>query len=146
MTADPAPAAGVATRRMVELGREEALRLLASVPLGRVGFTQQALPAIRPVNHLVHDGEVVIRTHTGSALLKHSLTAEVVAYEADEIDPDTHTGWSVVVTGLATRVTDPDDLARYQGLLHPWVGTEMAHVVRIVPELVSGYRLEAGPS
>ncbi|MET8247652.1 pyridoxamine 5'-phosphate oxidase family protein [Streptomyces sp. NPDC005202] len=131
--------------RMVQLSREEALKLLASVPLGRIGFTQHALPAIRPVNHVVHAGAVVIRTHTGSALLNHSLRTEVVAYEADEIDPATHTGWSVVVTGLATRVTDPDDLARYQGLLVPWIDAGMAYVVRIVPELVTGYRLESAP-
>ncbi|MEU7058001.1 pyridoxamine 5'-phosphate oxidase family protein [Streptomyces sp. NPDC046197] len=130
---------------MIELGREEALKLLASVPLGRVGFTQQALPAIRPVNHLVLDGAVVLRTHTGSALLTRSRSSEVVAYEADEIDPDTHTGWSVVVTGVATAVTDPEDLARCRALLVPWVDAEMAHVVRIVPELVTGYRLEAAP-
>ena len=33
-----------------ELAREEALRLLATVPLGRVVFTDRALSAIRPVN------------------------------------------------------------------------------------------------
>lgn len=104
------------------------------------------MPVIRPVNHLVHGGNVVIRTHSGSGLLNRSLGPEVVAYEADEIDPDTHTGWSVVVTGVATRITDPDDLARCQSLLVPWIDAEMAHMVRIVPELVTGYRLQAATS
>lgn len=129
-------------RRMVELSRSDALALLASVSFGRVAFSRRALPAIRPVNHLMDQGAVVIRTHSGSMLLDGSMASEVVAYEADTIDPRTHTGWSVVVTGIATRVTDPDDLVRYRTLLVPWVDTEMAHVVRIVPELVSGYRLE----
>jgi nitroimidazol reductase NimA-like FMN-containing flavoprotein (pyridoxamine 5'-phosphate oxidase superfamily) len=130
---------------MVELSRGEALQLLASVSLGRVGFTQQALPAIRPVNHLVDQGVVVIRTHSGSALLNHSLRSEVVAYEADDIDATMHTGWSVVVTGVATRVTDSDELARYRRLLTPWSGAVMGDVVRIEPELVTGYRLVATP-
>ncbi|GGX60289.1 pyridoxamine 5'-phosphate oxidase family protein [Streptomyces minutiscleroticus] len=134
--------------RLVELSRNEALTLLASVPLGRVGFTRQALPAIRPVRHLVHEGAVVICTHTGSVFLHRFLESEVVAYEADEIDPDTRTGWSVTVTGVAARVTDPEELVHYrdlrcQSLLVPWTDAGMVHVVRIAPELVTGYRLEA---
>ena len=135
-----------APTHMVELSRDEALKLLGTVQMGRVAFTEQALPAIRPVNHVVgDDGIIVIRTHTGSTLLGHSLASEVVAYEADRIDPVTRTGWSVVVTGVASRVTAPDDVARYRRLLVPWVNAEMAHVVRIVPELVTGYRLHPAP-
>jgi len=81
---------------MVELGRDEALKLLAEAPLGRVVFSHQALPAIRPVNHLVEpNGDIVIRTHTGAALLGRAARSEVVAYEADDLDPATRTGWSV---------------------------------------------------
>ncbi|KUL24688.1 hypothetical protein ADL12_36420 [Streptomyces regalis] len=126
---------------MVELSRVEALDLLGTVQLGRVAFTDQALPAIRPVNHLVVEGDIIVRTHGGSALLGRALLSEVVAYEADEIDPVTRTGWSVLVTGTATRVADAAELARYQGLLTPWIEAEMGQVVRIRPEIVSGYRL-----
>ncbi|MET7702556.1 MULTISPECIES: pyridoxamine 5'-phosphate oxidase family protein [unclassified Streptomyces] len=137
MSAGPPPQV-----RMVELGRHEALKLLGSAQLGRVAFTDQALPAIRPVNHVMDGDTIVIRTHSGSALLKRTLDSEVVAYEADLLDPAARTGWSVVVTGIATRVSDPDDLARYQALLVPWVDAEMGHVVCIQPDIVSGYRLE----
>jgi nitroimidazol reductase NimA-like FMN-containing flavoprotein (pyridoxamine 5'-phosphate oxidase superfamily) len=126
--------------RMVELGRDEALELLGSVQLRRVAFTDQALPAIRPVKHLVDAGDVIVRTHGGSALLGRALRSEVVAYEADEIDSATRTGWSVVVTGTATRITDPAALARNQRLLMPWIDLEVGQVVRIQPEIVSGYR------
>ena len=139
MTAHPSPSGSPAG--MVELSRDEALKLLGTVHLGRVAFTEQALPAIRPVNHLVDDGDIIVRTHGGSALLGRALQSEVVAYEADEIDAATRTGWSVVVTGTATRVTDRGALTRYQSLLMPWVGAEMGQVVRIRPEIVSGYRL-----
>lgn len=139
MTSTPPDPASPA--RMVELGRDEALKLLGSVQLGRVAFTDQALPAIRPVNHLVDEGDIIVRTHGGSALLGHALQSEVVAYEADEIDATTQTGWSVVVTGTATRVVDPGTLARYRSLLMPWIDAEMEQVVRIRPEIVNGYRL-----
>ncbi|QHC22689.1 pyridoxamine 5'-phosphate oxidase family protein [Streptomyces sp. GS7] len=135
-----------ASRRSTELDREEALRLLGSVSLGRIVFTQDALPAIRPVNHLLHHGEVVIRTHEGAALAT-ALTGRpdgggiVVAYEADAIDPATHCGWSVVVTGYCHLVTDPDDLAHYQALLHPWTDHRMEYALRIRPDLVTGLRL-----
>ncbi|MFF4731610.1 pyridoxamine 5'-phosphate oxidase family protein [Streptomyces mirabilis] len=140
--------AGTAPRvRMVGLGRDEALKLLAEAPLGRVVFSHQALPAIRPVNHLVEaNGDIVIRTHTGAALLGRVAMSEVVAYEADDLDPRTRTGWSVVVTGPASPVSDPTDLARYLTVLTPWVGTEMEHVVRIKADIVTGYRLVGGES
>ncbi|MGC9541285.1 pyridoxamine 5'-phosphate oxidase family protein [Streptomyces sp. UG1] len=128
--------------RMVELDREESLELLAGVPMGRVGFTHQALPVIRPVNHLVSDGgDIVIRTHAGAALLASASASEVVVYEADEIDAATRTGWSVMVTGTANRVTEPQELSRFNAELSPWINTEMEHVVRIRAELVTGYRL-----
>ncbi|MGH1554831.1 pyridoxamine 5'-phosphate oxidase family protein [Streptomyces sp. L7] len=84
------------------------------MPLGRIGFTHRALPMIRPVNHIVDDDNIVIRTHTGSALLSKAPTEEVVVYEADHIDVRTRTGWSVMVTGRANRITAPLDVARYQ--------------------------------
>ncbi|WP_323183368.1 pyridoxamine 5'-phosphate oxidase family protein [Streptomyces sp. NBC_00038] len=104
---------------MVELDRDEALKLLAEAPLGRVVFSHQALPTIRPVNHLVEaNGDIVIHTHPGAALL--AAQSEVVAYEADDLAPATRTGWSVVVSGTASQVSDPAELARYQAALTPW--------------------------
>ncbi|MGW0765802.1 pyridoxamine 5'-phosphate oxidase family protein [Streptomyces sp. NPDC002676] len=132
--------------RRIDLDRAEALRLLGSVRLGRVVFTRQALPTIRPVNHILDSGDIVIRMHEGAALTSHARQGDsagvVVAYEADAIDPDTHIGWSVVVTGYARLVTDPAELARIRGLLDPWVPQQsMDQAVRIRPELVSGVLL-----
>jgi len=130
-----------------ELDSSEALRLLGGVSLGRVVFTRHALPQIRPVNHVVDGGDIVIRTHEGAALTSHTRQADgpgvVVAYEADLIDPDTHLGWSVVVTGYAHLVTDPGELARYRAMLRPWVDQTMDYAVRIRPDLVTGVLLTA---
>ncbi|KUN88505.1 pyridoxamine 5'-phosphate oxidase [Streptomyces bungoensis] len=143
-TSEPSPAG---PRRSVELDSDEALRLLGSVSLGRIVFTRHALPTVRPVNHVLDDGEIVIRTHEGAALTARAGQADgqgvVVAYEADCIDPDTHLGWSVVVTGYARLVTDAGELARYEKLLSPWVNRTMDYAVRIRPDLVTGVRLTA---
>ncbi|CKW15885.1 Pyridoxamine 5'-phosphate oxidase [Mycobacterium tuberculosis] len=110
-------------------------------------FTRAALPAIRPVNHLVVDGRVIVRTRLTakvSVAVRSSADAGVVvAYEADDLDPRRRTGWSVVVTGLATEVSDPEQVARYQRLLHPWGNMAMDTVVAIEPEIVTGIRIVA---
>ncbi|WP_078959346.1 pyridoxamine 5'-phosphate oxidase family protein [Streptomyces erythrochromogenes] len=135
---------------MRELDRAEALGLLATVSLGRIVFTRHALPAVRPVNHFVDGEDIIVRIHEGGALGSLASPAEapgvVVAYEADVIDPDTHLGWSVVVTGYARPVADADDADRYADLLRPWVGPPTTGALRIRPDLVTGFRLEAEAS
>jgi hypothetical protein len=136
---------------MVALGADEGLRLLGSVSLGRIVFTRDALPAIRPVNHILDHGDIIIRTHDGAALTNTAdgggTAGVVVAYEADSIDPDSRLGWSVVATGYAHLVTDPAELSRYQQILEPWVEQAMDYAVRIHPEVVTAFRLtDPGPA
>ncbi len=129
---------------IVELDRATALDLLATVPIGRVVFSRNALPAIRPVNHLVEtDGRIIVRTRLTSTLTSavRANSDVVVAYQADEIDPHRRSGWSVVVTGLARPVTDPERIARYEQLLQPWVDRVTDTVIEIEPSIVSGIRL-----
>jgi hypothetical protein len=83
-----------AQRRLTELNRGQALRLLGSVTLGRIVFTMHAMPAIRPVSHVLDAGHIIIRSHSGAAVVTEADTSRgvVVAYEADNIDLDTHQG------------------------------------------------------
>jgi nitroimidazol reductase NimA-like FMN-containing flavoprotein (pyridoxamine 5'-phosphate oxidase superfamily) len=131
------------TRHLVELDRTQALELLAAVGYGRVVFTLGALPAIRPVNHLVDNGKIVIRTRLTAKLATVASPPDgtVVAYQADELDPIRRVGWSVVVTGIARPVTDATRLARYQQLLHPWVDQVTDTVIGIQPEIITGFRV-----
>lgn len=144
-TVSPAADKEPGARSMVELDRDEALALLGSVAMGRIVFTRDALPAIRPVNHALIDGRLVVRTHEGAALAAAAGgTGTVVAYEADVIDQDTHLGWSVVVTGFAHLVSDPEQVARYEQLVAPWIGRPMEHAVLIRLDMVSGFRMTEG--
>ena len=132
-------------RQLTELDRAEALRLLGSVSLGRIVFTQRAMPAVRPVNHILDSTGIIIRSHSGAAIISEADTARgaVVAYEADNINPNYLLGWSVVVTGIARLVRDPAELARYREALLPWVDREMDQVIRIQPDVVTGFHLDA---
>ncbi|WP_068017514.1 pyridoxamine 5'-phosphate oxidase family protein [Nocardia mexicana] len=143
MYSDDGSEGSVVPRAVVQLGRAEAMRLLADAPFGRVVFTRDALPAIRPVNHCLDGEEIIVRTRLTSRLTDtvRSDPAVVVAYEVDDIDPVRHIGWSVVVTGLARPVTDPDRIARYERELRPWTDTVMDAVIAIEPTLVTGVRL-----
>ncbi|GAA3938983.1 pyridoxamine 5'-phosphate oxidase family protein [Actinomadura viridis] len=129
------------------LARDECLRLMATVPVGRVVYTDRALPAIQPVNFVLDDGrDVIIRTERGSALAA-ALRGAIVAFQADDIDTVLATGWSVTVVGPATHVTCPAEIARLDRLpLRPWAPGRREHYVRIAARYVSGRRVTApGP-
>jgi nitroimidazol reductase NimA-like FMN-containing flavoprotein (pyridoxamine 5'-phosphate oxidase superfamily) len=130
-------------RRLEALPRAESLRLLRSVSVGRLVYTHLALPAIRPVNHVVDGDRVIIRSYPGTAIAAavRGNSGMVVAYEADRIDGDSHLGWTVIITGRASRLSDPAEVARYQELLHPWVTGDLDDVIAIQADMVDGFRL-----
>ncbi|MFF7452291.1 MULTISPECIES: pyridoxamine 5'-phosphate oxidase family protein [unclassified Streptomyces] len=121
------------------LDRQECLRLLAKVPLGRVVYTRQALPAVLPINFsLGTDASVLLCTSAGSDLVR-AIDGVVVAFEADEFTAATRSGWSVVVTGRATVVTDPAEHERLtQTGPDSWMPLRDAVLVRIESEMVTG--------
>ena len=125
------------------------MRLLGSVSLGRIVFSARALPAIRPVCHLLDGDHIIIRTDRDAAITSE-LRADagtVVAYEADAIDMAEHLGWSVIVVGVAHRVIDPDEAAFYCQALRPWVSGAKDQVITIHADMVTGFRLVAdGPA
>ncbi|HVL07439.1 MAG TPA: pyridoxamine 5'-phosphate oxidase family protein [Acidimicrobiales bacterium] len=130
------------------LPRAECLRLLAQSRIGRVVVTDRALPAAFPVNFALLDEDVVFLTTAGSKL-EAAEGEEVMAFEADDIDPVLHSGWSVLVQGLASVISDPEELELARGLrLEPWAPGRDFQFVRIRAELVSGRRLlpKAAPS
>jgi uncharacterized protein len=124
-----------------ELSPDECLRLMASVLVGRIGYTRQAMPAVDPVNFLVDGGSIVIRTDSGGKLAAATRRA-VVAFEADDLDPVTRAGWSVSVVGTSTEVTDPQEIARLGTLgLQPWAPGARDHFIKITPGIVTGRKL-----
>ena len=125
------------------LNAQECYALLATVPIGRIVFTEAALPAIQPVNFAIDDADIVIRTGIGSKLAAAARSA-VVAFEADSYDIEGLTGWSVVLIGRAKAVADSTELERlHQLALTPWALGVRPHYIRIVPEIVRGRRIRS---
>lgn len=120
--------------------------LLATSCVGRVVSTDNALPMVLPVNYCLDGHNIVFRT-SPDGRLAHATNNVVVAFEVDSIDVESWTGWSVVVTGVASPLTSPSDVVRAGQLgLVSWLGEERDHFVQIVPGLVTGRHLHVAPA
>jgi len=122
---------------------DECLRLLASVPVGRVGFVADGEVVVLPVNHVVDGQDVIFRTTYGSKVSAAG-GQNMAAFEADHYNEQTRSGWSVLVNGRAEVVEAEADIQRLSLHLsrlgvYPWV-TAVRHPfwIRIRPTSVSG--------
>ncbi|HEX9683568.1 MAG TPA: pyridoxamine 5'-phosphate oxidase family protein [Acidimicrobiales bacterium] len=112
--------------------------LLASGRVGRLGYIHDGGPEIVPVNYQVDDETIVFRTDPGTKLVAVRRNT-AVAFEIDHTEPADETGWSVLVKGVAERVTDAREVSRLDGLgLRPWVTGDKETWIRIRPDSVSG--------
>ena len=128
--------------RVEQLSEADCLRLLATVPFGRVVYTEHALPAVLPVAfEVAADGGLVLVLRRGPAVCR-ALDDNVAAFQADHTDTATRTGWNVLVHGRAHVVNDP---ALHAQLLRsgprPWLGEAEPMFVTMTAELISGRRL-----
>jgi hypothetical protein len=123
------------------LSRAESFELLATAWIGRVILTSNAMPTAMPVHFALDDGTIVFRSGEGMKLAARSGT--VVAFQADEFDPELKRGWSVLVTGLARRISDHAEVERAHALNIPaWVGPSADWLyARIEAGVVDGRRL-----
>lgn len=123
------------------LEREECLALLRTATLGRVAVTAAALPRVFPITFCLTDDDILFRASPGTKLDAASNNS-VVAFEADDFDPVSHTGWSVMVTGVAREITDAEEREVAKALQLPrWAPSEGGRIVAVSIELVSGRRI-----
>lgn len=134
MTRYPTDRAGLAI-----LPLEDCLRLLGSVPVGRIGFRADGEVHVLPVNHVVDGQSVAFRTGSGSKLSAAEGQSNVV-FEADDYDAGRRAGWSVVVNGHAQVVYDDAEIEALDRLgLDSWADeADRPRWIRIRPESVSG--------
>jgi len=124
-----------------QLAAAECLRLLASVPVGRIVYTRGALPVVELVNFAIDGGDIVIRTDPGGALAA-ATHHTVVAFEADEVDTATGHGWSITVVGRSREVTESHGIARLRDIgLRSLESGGQEHFIRVTPGIVKGRRL-----
>lgn len=124
------------------LSRTECLRLLGQTDSGRVAVSVGALPTVLPVRFSVVGDDVVFPAVRGGEIDSAARDA-VVAFEADQTGPGG--GWSVVVTGAATEIADPDELGRLRAVYG--LGDSGASLCwfRVPTAMVSGRRISRAP-
>jgi hypothetical protein len=114
---------------------------MASVPVGRIIYTRQALPAVELVNFVLDHGDIIIRTDR-SGTLAAATRGAVVAFQADSLDPSGLAGWSVTVIGQSQEVTDAEEIRRLEQIgLSSWAPGERQNFIRISPGILNGRQL-----
>ena len=89
------------------------------------------------MNYWFSNGEVLFNTTVNTA---HELESQAaVGFEIDRIDDVFCEGWSVIITGSARRVDDPDQLVEHaaRGVV-PWAGGLRGAVISITAAEVTG--------
>jgi nitroimidazol reductase NimA-like FMN-containing flavoprotein (pyridoxamine 5'-phosphate oxidase superfamily) len=125
------------------IDRSECLRLLKTVPIGRIGLSVDALPVVLPVNFVLRNEEIIIRTAPGTKL-SAAVANAVVAFEADQFDSISHTGWSVLVQGTSRVLRDPAEIEAARQLpLRPWANEATDWFIALTTDVVNGRRVRS---
>ena len=115
----------------------ECWRLLALSPIARIAVIGEDGPEIYPMNIAVDGESVVFRTDPGSKLANLSHDPRV-AVEADGIDLDRRTGWSVVLIGRARELGGADLHEAHRLPLVTWAVGDKARWFRVEPVRLTG--------
>ena len=128
------------------LNAEQCWKLLAETSIGRLAVTADGAPDLFPVNYKVDGESLLFRTGGGGKVAAIENDARI-AVEADFVNEDSGRAWSVVIRGRAEITTSPDPSLETVGRgLFPWQGIGKDHLVRILPEEVTGRRFTLDPS
>ena len=116
---------------------------LAAHTVGRLVVAVGSQPDIFPVNYRLDDGEIVVRTAEGTKL-SAAIMGGRVAFEIDELDPVTQTGWSVVAHGTARETSALlDTMHDHEIDTDSWADGTKDRVIRITPSHVTGRSIQA---
>jgi hypothetical protein len=130
-----------------ELSLSECHTLLSSKRVGRVVYTDGALPGALPVNYVIAGDDVVFRTGpTGRIAAAVPPGGAVLGFQVDSAEETVELGWQVLVVGLARRVHELAESLVLDGLIPPsWGLSGSGLYVRIPLTRVTG-RAAVAPS
>jgi len=93
--------------RLVDLSDDECWQLLSSGVLGRIAWNRAGHPFVIPVNFTVDGTTIHVHSSAYSTLVRE-VDDSLVAFQVDDIDAATRSGWTVVAQGRAeTRYPGP---------------------------------------
>jgi nitroimidazol reductase NimA-like FMN-containing flavoprotein (pyridoxamine 5'-phosphate oxidase superfamily) len=124
--------------QLKELSQEECHERLAQQQVGRVAYCDEEGPVVVPVNY-TWDGDGVLLRVSPHTTLARALRSAPAAFEVDEFDEYTQSGWSVLVRGHAEYV-DAADHPVPERLL-PWAAGQRGLHVRIPAREITGRRI-----
>jgi hypothetical protein len=119
------------------LSREQCEAHIQAGGIGRLVFTTERGPVAVPVNFEYSEGQIVVSTDVVKADYLETLPA--VGFEMDRIDDVLSEGWSVLVSGKARMIDDPEELLRLSSLnLEAWAGGDRHALICITPSEITG--------
>ncbi len=131
--------------RLVELMQDECKDLLQDEVIGRVAMTTPDGPRVLPVNYTFHDGAIYFRTSPISLIGRYAWGGDI-AFEVDQVDRETHLGWSVVAVGAAERVERAEEVREIRGGWDPtpWADGRRWLYIRLNVRELTGRRMVGG--
>jgi transcriptional regulator with XRE-family HTH domain len=124
---------------LATLSADDCQALIGHGGVGRVLFVEPGRgPVAVPVNYRMDGDDVVFRT-SGDSQLAKSLRQAYVSFDVDHLDEALGEGWSVLLTGTASVITEPGELDRVRSLgIEPWAGGDRQLYVRLRAHQVTG--------
>ena len=139
-SSSPAP-----TRRgtLMPIPETECWQLLDTTTVGRLAFTTADGIVILPVNFLVFEERIYVRTEPGSTISALADGRDDVAFEMDYHDGWNQFGWSVLVKGSTSEAgnVEAERATASSGRLGPWAPGNRSLVIVLTPRKMSGRRV-----
>lgn len=129
---------------LAHLTEDECWDRLGSRGVGRLALPTGPAPTVLPVNYIADARTLAYRTDPRGAAAPSPGTA--VSFQIDHVDDRLTTGWSVLVSGTADHVQDPEAVRHLEHLeaeygTRPWAGGNRPLWVRIQPGRITGRRI-----
>lgn len=130
--------------RFEALGHQDVADLLRTHEVGRIAWNSSEGPVILPVAYAFDRDSVAFRTAV-HGLLSELANPTDIAFQVDEFDVETATGWSVLVRAISAAVTEPGEVGHWLNRLPtPWAPGPRDLVIRLDPVQLSGRMIVRG--
>jgi transcriptional regulator with XRE-family HTH domain len=125
--------------RLARLTESECRALIAPGGVGRVVYSTERGPEALPVNYSFVKDVLVFRTAPNTPLA--GVIGSDVGFEVDRLDEAFSEGWSVLVSGPASKITEPALIWQFADAVRPWAADDRDVFIRIEPHRITGRRV-----